>query len=228
MRLKSLIRTPFRYTYFKATLIIIAVNALAYFLCNFTGLRNLAYQLVYGNQVVASYPYTDFTFGLNVWGFVGQHMFWQPLTYMFMHGNFQHILFNMIGLFFFGMTVERALGSKEFLLMYFFIGIFSGLFSVLVYYLTGSSSVLVGASGAIYGLLLTYAVIFPHSRIFIWGIIPVPAPLLVLIYAGIEFFSQFTSFDNVSHMTHLAGFAFAFIYIVVRMGVNPFKVWFNR
>lgn len=86
---------------------------------------------------------------------------------------------------------------------------------------------LIGASGAIYGILFAYAVIFPRSRIFIYGLIPVPAPILVLIYAIIEFFSQFFSSLNVAHQAHLAGFGFAFLYILIRMGVNPIKVWRN-
>ena len=84
---------------------------------------------------------------------------------------------------------------------------------------------LVGASGAIYGILLAFATIFPKSRIYVWFVLPVPAPILVIAYAAIEFFSQFTSTSNVAHYTHLAGFAVAFFYFVVRFGVNPIKVW---
>lgn len=85
-----------------------------------------------------------------------------------------------------------------------------------------------GASGAIYAMLLAYAVIFPRSRIFIWGILPVPAPVLVIAYAVIELGSQIIGVSsNVAHMTHLAGFAFSWLYFVVRMGINPYKVWKN-
>ena len=66
---------------------------------------------------------------------------------------------------------------------------------------------------------------FPRSIIFIWGIIPVPAPIMVLGYAVIEFVSQFVGSSNVAHMTHLAGFGFAWLYFVVRMGVHPVRVW---
>ena len=84
---------------------------------------------------------------------------------------------------------------------------------------------LIGASGAIYGILLAFAVIFPKSRIYVWFVLPVPAPLLVLVYALIEFFAQFSRSSNVAHYTHLAGFAAAFFYFIVRMGINPIKVW---
>jgi len=156
---------------------------------------------------------------------------------MFVHGDFSHLFFNMLALVFFGESTERALGSKEFLLMYFSIGIMSGLFSLGVYYFYGSFLLsegiepwtwrisLIGASGAIYGMLFAYAVIFPRSRIFIWGLIPVPAPIMVTGYAVIEFVSQFISSSNVAHMTHLAGFAFAWLYFLIRMGIHPVQVW---
>ena len=202
-------------------MIIILINILAYFLFNLTTLADDRY------------------FGLSVAGFIFNRMLWQPVTYMFVHGGVTHLLFNMLGLFFFGIAVERALGTKEFVLLYFATGILSGLFSVLCYFLYGKYLIslgiypttylvnLVGASGAIYGILFSYAVIFPKNRIFIWGLIPVPAPLMVIGYAVIEFVSQFAGSSNVAHMTHLAGFGFAYLYFVVRMGVNPFKIWFR-
>ena len=181
-------------------------------------------------------PLDESAFALSVRG-VFARAFWQPVSYLFVHGGWSHLIFNMIALLFFGIPVEKALGSKEFTILYFFTGIFAGLFSVALFYTLGLFQIsqgmypvawlyqLVGASGAIYGILLTYATIFPSSRIFIYGIIPVPAPLLVVIYTFIEFFSQFSSTTNVAHCTHLAGFGFAFLYILIRMGVNPIKIW---
>lgn len=254
MSLKSFVRKPLRYRYFGATFFIIILNVLVYFLCNYTFLKDGIHYVdsnlfsddtlkslislpaeLYNRQLVINanpdgvpFPFTDYVFGLNSVTFFKEHLFWQPLTYMFMHGGVRHLLSNMIGLFFFGLSVEKALGSKEFLLLYFISGIFSGLFSAFFYLFTGQDlAVLVGASGALYGILLAYAVVFPRSRIFIWGIIPVPAPILVIIYAVIAFFGQFTG-SNISHMTHLAGFAFSWIYFLIRMGINPIKVWLNR
>jgi len=215
------IRTPFKYSYNHATLMIIVINVAVYFLFNFTNIFGM---------------YERY-FSANVVGFVYNKCLWQPLTYMFMHGSISHLIFNMLGLLFFGIQVEKTIGSKEFVLMYLTIGIFSGLFSILFYYLLGIYQInigiypivfsysLVGASGAIYGILFSYAVIFPRSKIYIYFVIPVPAPILVLAYALIEFFSQFTSSSNVAHQTHLAGFVFAFVYFMVRMGINPIKVW---
>ena len=214
----NILRKPFRYSFFNATIALILVNVAVHFL------------------IISLHLNRNF-FGLSVGGFVYRHHFWQIFTYMFVHGDISHIFFNMLALFFFGIGVERVLGSKEFLLMYFTIGVLSGLFSVAVYYAFGiflaNNGIqpwtfgisLIGASGAVYGILFSYAVLFPRSRIFIWGLIPVPAPIMVLAYAVIEFGSQFIGSSNVAHMTHLAGFGFAWLYFFARMGVNPLRIW---
>ena len=94
------------------------------------------------------------------------------------------------------------------------------------YYFTGGYRIfLLGASGAVYAILFAYAVVFPRSIIYIWGLLPIPAPILVLIYTVIEIFSQVFSSSNVAHLTHLFGFLIAWIYFVVRMGIHPIKIW---
>ena len=144
------------------------------------------------------------------------------------HQNISHLFFNMVGLLIFGLSLERAIGSKEFLLFYLITGTLSGVFSFLVFKFTGQYRVfLIGASGAIYAVLFAYAVFFPRSIIYIWGIIPLPAPLMVVLYAIIELGSQFFSSDNVAHLTHLFGFLSAWLYFVIRMGIHPVKVWKN-
>ena len=204
----SILRRPFRYTFFNATLILIAVNAGVFLL---TSLSSRLEALLAMNVVMV----------------VRYHCFWQLVSYMFTHANFQHILFNMLGLFFFGFPVERTVGSREFLLFYFVCGIVDGLLSFALYYVLGYYRVfLLGASGVVYALLLAYAVIFPRSRIFLFGLIPLPAPLLVVLYAAIEFFSQFSA-GNTAHFTHLMGFAVAWLYLYVRMGLKPLKIWKN-
>lgn|SRR5574344_35457 len=202
------IRHPFRYAYYNATLIIIAINTGFFLFFNL-------------------FPQLKVYLCLNVVYVFKYHFFWQPFTYMFIHENFTHLLCNMLGLFFFGIATERAIGSKEFTLMYLLCGTLSGIISLFIYYFTGMYMVfLLGASGAVYSMLLAYAVLFPRSRIFIWGIIPLPAPVLVILYALIEAGSQFLGGANgVAHLTHLAGFAVAWIYFQVRMGINPLRVW---
>ena len=210
-RNKLFLNRPFKYTYTRITLAIILVNFLIF-----------ALSYLYPNFYVYAYYYG----ALNVLRVDKGHMFWQFLSYLFLHSNTSHVFFNMIGLLVFGPPLERAIGSKEFTLFYLVTGALSGFFSYLVYRYTGNyRAVLLGASGAIYAVLFAYAVFFPRSVIFIWGLIPVPAPILVLIYAIIEVGSQLFTVSNVAHLTHLFGFLAAWLYFVIRMRIHPLKIW---
>jgi len=155
---------------------------------------------------------------------------WTFVTYMFMHGSYTHILFNMLGLFIFGIHVERQMGSKEFLLYYFVTGSLAGVLSFAVYCFTGTFIVsLVGASGALYAVQLAYAVFFPNSVVYIWGIIPLRAPIMVLGFTALSLFFVITGGGGkVAHLTHLAGFAFGWIYFMVRFGVSPLRRLLGR
>ena len=205
----NLIRKPFRYTFSNVSFILIGLN-LAVFIINMIAPKTMYY--------LAMIP----SFVLN--GFL-----WQFVTYMFVHSGITHIAFNMLALFFFGQAVERQMGSREFLLFYLLTGTLAGIFSFAVYFLTGSNVILLGASGAVYAVLFAYAAYFPDSRIFIFGIVPVKAATLVLIYTAIELFSQFGSVrSGVAHLTHLAGFAFAFLYFLIRLGINPIEAFTGR
>ncbi len=161
---------------------------------------------------------------------VAHHFYWQPVTYMFAHSGLSHLLFNMLGLFFFGTQVERQLGSWEFLLFYLLTGFLAGLFSLGVYWFTGSYYVfLLGASGAVFAVLLAFATYFPDAEIFIFGIIPVRASVLVIGYTVLEIFSQLSGRGgNVAHLTHLAGFGFAYLYFIIRIGISPYRRFFRR
>lgn len=207
MQKTTFLRRPFKYCYFNATLYVILINILIFL-------------------ITIAFPNLKYYLSLNAGLVVYRKMFWQFLTYMYVHHGISHLLFNMFGLFIFGTAIERALGSKEFLLFYTVCGVISGLFSFVVYFFTGSYRVmLAGASGAIYAVLFAYAVIFPKSRLFVFGLIPIRAPILVLIYAVIEFVEQFISTSNVAHMTHLFGFVGAWFYFLIRMGIHPIKIW---
>ncbi len=202
-------RRPFKYVNFHATIYLILINAIVYLLCNF--FPNLVYYL-----------------SLNVVYVIRYKMLWQFVTYMFVHAGARHLLLNMLGLFFFGFGVERAIGSKEFLLFYFVTGTLSAVLSFVLYYFTGNYLVfLMGASGAVYAVLFAYAVCYPRSIIYLWWVIPIPAPVMVLIFAIIEVVSGFFSSSNVAHFTHLFGFLIALLYFIIRMGVNPLKIWKN-
>ena len=215
MRIIPFVKRPLRYEYFNAALILIIVNAGIFFIYSMSPARMQSSLL----RTFALIPV-----------FVRTGSLWQLFTYMFLHGDMYHLFFNMLGLFFFGMHLERSMGSREFLLFYFVCGFTAGLFSFIVFWLSGSYMVvLIGASGAIYGVLLAFAAFFPRADIYVFGIIPVRAPVLVLIYAGMEIFSQVTGRRaGIAHLTHLAGFATAYIYLLVRFRINAFKIFFNR
>lgn len=204
------LRKPFNYTFFHASLYLILINALIFALSTLI-------------------PNINLYFGLSPIGFVYKKMLWQPLTYMFAHGSLSHLISNMLGLLFFALPIEKAIGSKEFLLFYFLTGIFSGLLSLGTFLITNSyASILIGASGAVYAIMLAFAVIFPKSTIYVFGIIPVSAPILVIIYGALEFFNQFAiTRSNISHTTHLFGLVVAWLYFLIRMGINPIKIWKN-
>lgn len=153
---------------------------------------------------------------------------YQFVTYMFMHGNFPHLFFNMFALWMFGNTIENAWGPKKFLIFYFVCGIGAGLTQELVQYIQlhdiiqnyeyvrlGTRSIpvneylnmmtTVGASGAVYGILLAFGMMWPNARIYIYFAIPIKAKWFVIIYGLIELFSGFSSVDNVAHFAHVGG-----------------------
>jgi len=200
------LRKSFRYSYFNATFILIGVNLL-FFLVQSMFPRSTAYLALNPRNVLEAGAY------------------WQFITYMFAHGDLSHLLMNMLGLFFFGTQVERKVGSAEFVLYYLVTGLLAGAFSFAVYVLTGSWYVyLLGASGAVFAILLAYATFFPDSLIYIWGILPLRAPIMVLGYTAIEVGSMLFGFkQGVAHLTHLAGFGFAWLYFMVRFGANPWR-----
>ncbi len=133
---------------------------------------------------------------------------WTIFTYMFLHGGVTHILFNMLGLFFFGPRLELELGSKHFLGLYFVSGIVGALLS----FVTPQASI-IGASGALYGVMLGFAYFWPQERIFIYGIIPVPARTMVAVMTGLSLMGGFGGGDNIAHFAHLGGFLGGFLYL---------------
>ena len=154
-----------------------------------------------------------------------RHFYFQVLSYMFSHVSFWHLFSNMFALFIFGPLIERKIGSGEFILFYLICGVLSALASYFTYWYCGMYyTVLLGASGAIYALLFLFSVLFPSAVVLLFGLIPVRAPLLILIYFLIEFFSMFSS-DGIAHMVHLYGILFATLYSVIRMRMNPLKRW---
>ena len=148
---------------------------------------------------------------------------WQPISYLFLHSpnGFGHIVFNMLTLWMFGSSLERDWGTRRFLNYYFFCGVGAGICDVAARFLLGSSRELdiptIGASGAIYGLLLAFGLLYPNRTVLLGLLFPIPARIFVLILGGIAFLSTFgAAGSGISHMAHLGGMAFGYYYLRFR------------
>ena len=140
---------------------------------------------------------------------------WQLITYQFLHANFSHILFNMFGLWMFGMEIENIWGSRKFLYFYLLCGIVAGLFNLFLTPLLGAPPAFtVGASGAIYGVLIAFGLFFPNRYIFLYFFIPVKAKYLIGFFVILEFF-MVNSGGNVAHLAHLGGALAGFVFILL-------------
>ncbi len=150
---------------------------------------------------------------------------WQPATYLFLHGGLFHLLFNMLALWMFGVDLERVWGTRFFVRFYFVAGIGAALTTLVISLLPFAfaealyASVTVGASGAIYGLLVAFAMMYPHRPIYLYMLFPIPARVFVLIIGAISFLSSVTEpRGGVAHATHLGGLVVGYLYLAGRRG----------
>lgn len=180
-----------------------------------------AFVLTYIPAQLFSWAYPFAWFGLRP-SDVTHHLFlWQPVTYLFLHGNWFHIIFNLFALWMFGSDLERLWGPRQFLFYYFLTGIGAGVFDVLLQ--PSALTTTIGNSGAVYGLLLAYGVLFPDRPILLWLIIPIKAKWFVAIMGAIEFVSSLsTPGSSISHIAHLGGMLFGFLYL--RGGGLPYRL----
>ncbi len=164
---------------------------------------------------------------------------WQPFTYLFLHdpGGFSHILFNMLMLWMFGSDLERDWGRRRFLNYYFTCGVGAGLCDVAARMLFGgnSSTATIGASGAIYGVLLAFGLLYPHRTILFALVFPIPARVFVLILGAIAFLSTIAGTrDTVAHVAHLGGMVIGYFYLRHRPAfldidwTDSFRRWQRR
>ncbi|MGE0439716.1 MAG: rhomboid family intramembrane serine protease [Gemmatimonadales bacterium] len=161
-----------------------------------------------------------------------QGLLWRPwslITYMFLHGSFGHIFWNMFGLYIFGPVLESRLGGANFIRLYLASGIVGGLiwlaFSALP---VGGFGVLIGASGAVFGIQLGFAYFWPRQPIYIWGVFPIEARWLVVIMTVASlYFGTGGRGGNVAHFAHLGGFLGGFLYLkwMERRQQGPLKEW---
>ena len=153
-------------------------------------------------------------------------MIWQPLTYMFIHGDFFHLFMNMFVLWMFGSEMESIWGSRGFLKYYFITGIGSGLIWLLLN-ISNPFSVLIGASGAIYGVLLAYGLMFPNRKVLIYFLFPIKVKYFVLLLGVIAFISSIgDTGSNISHLTHLSGMLIGFIYLKSPLNMSKVSLLF--
>ena len=187
-----------------------------------TGVKHL---LIINCLLFALYYVGQMTLHLNInallglWTPVdgGYFRLWQPITYMFMHANFSHLLFNMFALWMFGYVLENFWGTKRFLIYYFVCGIGAALLTMLLS-ATGLMSGFhntVGASGAVYGILLAFGMMFPEERIYLYFFVPIKAKWFVIIFAAIELIQGvFYTSDGIAHFAHLGGMVFGLLLIL--------------
>lgn len=136
---------------------------------------------------------------------------WTIVTYMFLHGGFGHIFFNMFALFFFGPRLEARMGSRRFLGLYLASGVMGGLLSF-----TSPAIGVIGASGAVYGVMFAFAYFWPREVVHIWGVLPIEVRWLVLGLTALSVISGFGGAgDGIAHFAHLGGFLGAWIYLKV-------------
>lgn len=170
--------------------------------------------LVY--MATALLPLGKWIFGFGSLFWVGNPLFhtYQFVTYMFLHANFEHVFFNMFALWMFGRTLEYELGSRRFLVYYMVCGIGAALIQMLAAWVSGEYYIqLVGASGAVMGLLLAFGVMHPNAMIVLLiPPIPMKAKWFVIIYGVIELFLGWTGYGgNVAHFAHVGGMLWGFL-----------------
>lgn len=162
--------------------------------------------------VLASRHIIDLNMVCGIWSLqTGNFHLWQPLTYMFMHGSFDHLFFNMFSLWMFGTTLENYWGTRRFLFYYLVCGIGAGLLNMLV----PGVHLSVGASGAVYALLLAFGMLFPNEYIYLYFLVPIKTKWFIIGMIAIEILEGvFRSYDGIAHFAHLGGMLIGFLLIL--------------
>lgn len=151
-------------------------------------------------------------FGLRPFDVTRHFFLWQPVTYLFLHGGFFHLIFNLFALWMFGSDLERQWGPRRFLFYFFLTGVGAGLLNVILE--PSAISTTIGNSGAVYGILLAYGLLFPDRPIFLWLVVPVKAKWFVLVIGLMAFMGSLEApGSGISHIAHLGGMLFGLIYL---------------
>ena len=167
-------------------------------------------------KIISQNPATPFfnpivdLFGLSsstVWPRI-----WQPFTYLFIHKDFLHVFFNMFVLWMFGSELESIWGRKAFLRYYFTTGVSAG-FVWLMLNLSNANHTLAGASGAVYGILLAFGMMFPNRTVYLYFLFPIKVKYLVMVLVATEFILSMSTTSDISHITHLSAVVIGFVYL---------------
>ena len=191
--------------------LLIVINIIVFILIELSGQTNILFQI----------------FGLVPQAVLQEYKLWQTFTYLFLHGGLVHIFFNMFVLWMFGKDLEMDWSKNEFLIFYFVCGIGSGLITVLAN--INSTIAVVGASGAIYGVLVAYGFTYPERIVYLYGIFPLKVKFMVMGLGVIAFFASLSvSQSMVSHITHLSGMIIGFIYILFYFRWKNIRLWYIK
>jgi len=188
-------------------------------------------QMLASNLMVGGRPLglvLNMWFALNPIGDGYNFQIWQLITYQFMHAGFTHIFFNMFILWMFGMEVENIWGSKRFLYFYLICGIAAGLAQLFISPLFSSPAITIGASGAIFGVMIAFGMLFPDRYIFLYFLIPIKAKYLIGFLFVLEIFWIGDAGSNVAHLAHLGGAIAGFLFIMLDKSIDvPLKRMLN-
>ena len=190
---------------------LITINIVVFILLELSGNKNIFFTL----------------FGLVPQAVLQEYKIWQIFTYLFLHGGFFHILLNMLFLWILGKDLEIDWGKNEFLIFYFVCGMGAGFITVLLNF--NSFLPTVGASGAIYGVLVAYGFTYPNRTIYLYGLFPIKVKYMVLGMGIIAFFASFYSGQSTtSHITHVNGMIIGLIYILFNFKWKTFRIWYIK
>ncbi|MBN1634416.1 MAG: rhomboid family intramembrane serine protease [Ignavibacteria bacterium] len=146
--------------------------------------------------------------------YVGDFYPWQIITYMFLHGDFGHLFFNMFALWMFGVEIENLWGSKKFLIYYFLCGISAAVANLFIAPLFSTVGPTIGASGAVYGVLVAFAFLFPNRHIYLYFLLPIKAKYLIIFYMALEvIYVASNQATGIAHIAHLGGAVAGLIYL---------------
>ncbi len=197
---------------------ILIINAVVYFIQII--LDNVTFGGMPGWYLLNRYFALNPISGVDQAGQAYNFQIWQLITYQFMHGGFTHILFNMFMLWMFGMEIENLWGSKKFLIFYLSTGVIAGLFQILLAPLfAGAAAPTIGASGAVFGVLIAFAMFFPDRYIYLYFLIPVKAKYLIAFLVIFEFLSV-GDMSFVARLAHIGGAVAGLVFVLLDRKYN--------